>query len=80
MELTMTEQQLANFLDYFWMFYGPAGVYPIKGLTLEMAYKACRMTAALDPEFIGLDSDDRISACSMCCGMYGLPDPYESDS
>ena len=63
-------RDLEKFVTYCWTFYGPTdGIYPIKGLTIEMMVLACAWVTENgrpnDPEwpYQGGDTDDRLSAC-----------------
>jgi len=60
----MTNQTIENisvlpFVQYCWSFYNPEdGIYPIKGLTVQMLVSGCR--ARMDcPAFCNGDSIDR---------------------
>ena len=90
MELTMTQtisltfQSPAppEFVNYFWMFYGPGGVYETKGLTRDMAERACAAYFILvhSPDLDESkmyswgkgDTDDRTQAYALCVDFYQL--------
>ena len=83
MKLTMNAQQLNEFVDYFWMFYGPGGVFETKGLTRDMAERSCSayymlsQSAELDKSemypWANGDTEDRIGAYQVCLFFYGIP-------
>ena len=66
-----------QFLSYCWAFYGPEGVYPIKGLTLQQMADACAFVQSLEPNWCGGDTDDRLSACKVLLSKNPeLSNPY----
>ena len=68
------------FLSYCWAFYGPDGVYPIDGLSLEMMNEACQLVEAAEPDWCGGDTDDRLSACKVLLAKFPyLSNPYDTD-
>ena len=69
-----------EFLSYCWSFYGPEGIYPIKGLTLQQMADACSFVENLEPEWCSGDTDDRLSACKvLLANNPELPNPYEDE-
>ena len=69
------------FLAYCWAFYNEIdGVFPIRGLTLQMMADACAYVQANEPEcpWAGGDTDDRTSACAVVLKQNPqLKNPYE---
>ena len=68
-----------QFLSYCWAFYGPDGVYPIEGLTLQQMADACAFVEANEPDLSwgGGDTEDRCSACNVLLSTNPeLKNPY----
>ena len=69
-----------QFLSYCWAFYGPDGVYPIEGLTLQQMADACAFVEANEPDLSwgGGDTEDRCSACNVLLSTNPeLKNPYK---
>ena len=69
---TTTDQPDLEFVAYFWSFYGPEGVNPLEGPTMEQAIRVCWKVQMQDPEWCGGDTDDVISAYRLAHAMFGL--------
>ena len=65
---------LGDFIGYVWSFYGPGGVYPIEGLTLDMVAAGCQAVAA-GPEYCNGDSTDRENVRDLVLSRHGLTFP-----
>jgi len=62
---------MTDFVDYFWSFYGPEGLYPLKGLTLNHARGVCLVVEML-PNYGGGDSVDGERARDLAIQAFGL--------
>lgn len=75
---TATAQQppahLGDFIGYVWGFYGPGGLYPIEGLTLDMVAAGCQVIAA-GPDYCQGDSTDRENVRDFVLNHHGLTFP-----
>lgn len=62
---------MPDFVDYFWSFYGPEGLYPLQGLTLNQARGVC-LAVELLPGYGGGDSVDRERARDLAIQAFEL--------
>lgn len=73
----MTNQAIENisllpFVEYCWSFYNPDdGIYPIKGLTVQMVVSGCR-ARMVHSGFCDGDSTDREWVRDRVLNMYSL--------
>ena len=65
---------LGPFIGYVWGFYGPDGIYPIEGLTLDMVATGCRVVS-LFPNYGDGDSVDRENVRDYVLAHHGLTFP-----
>ena len=65
---------LSDFIEYVWSFYGPGGIYPIEGLTVAMVAAGCQVIANA-PDYCDGDSVDRENVRDHVLEAHGLTFP-----